>query len=402
MILGLILGGCQSNETEAGSPNEQDAIAFYAGQPSYLQPKLPKSMPEGLTDLSAQSCGTCHTEIYAEWAASTHSWAWKDAQFQAELHKKTPHGGEVSWMCLRCHTPSWNQLPQLVVDTSKGMDFAQTIPNPSFNAQLREEGVGCISCHLGDGVILGPTGEGNAPHPVQKSADFLKPSLCNNCHQAEAHFPEQNLACFFSTGKEHASSPQGQAGESCQDCHMPLVERPAALGAPSRQTRRHFFGGSLIPKSSAHAEAMSQLASDFPHGMSLSISEDMEAKLLRIVYENTHAGHSLPSGDPERFILIRVVLSDEQGQIVDSREIKVGAVYQWYPTIELRSDNRLAPLEKRSIDLDLSHHRSGAYTLMVEAEKWRITEDNLAYHQLEGVVPPKIVFYKKSEKITIR
>ena len=114
-------------------------------------------------------------------------------------------------MCVR-YTP-WDQLPQLVVDLSKGLDFAATIPNPMFDSELREEGVGCISCHLGEGVILGPTGTANAPHPVQKSEALLKPEACNTCHQAEAYFPDQNLACVFSTGEEHAASPQWKMGK---------------------------------------------------------------------------------------------------------------------------------------------------------------------------------------------
>ena len=42
---------------------------------------------EGLTDISAASCGECHQAIAAEWGQSTHALAWVDRQFQAEISK---------------------------------------------------------------------------------------------------------------------------------------------------------------------------------------------------------------------------------------------------------------------------------------------------------------------------
>ena len=39
--------------------------------------------PEGLTSLRAESCGSCHKEIYAEWKTSIHSQAYRDPFFHA-------------------------------------------------------------------------------------------------------------------------------------------------------------------------------------------------------------------------------------------------------------------------------------------------------------------------------
>ena len=402
VIISIWLWGCQLNEPEAKVPDVSDSIEVYSKQPTYLQPIFPKSVPTGLSSLSSASCGECHTEIYNEWSISTHSYAWTDLQFQAELKKPTQNGGNVEWMCVRCHTPYWDQLPQLVVDLSKGLDFAATIPNPMFDSELREEGVGCISCHLGEGVILGPTGTANAPHPVQKSEALLKPEACNTCHQAEAYFPDQNLACVFSTGEEHAASPQWKDGQSCQSCHMPTVERPTVSGGPVKSNRRHFFGGSRIPKSKAHAKDIEQMAEYYKHGLNVSIQPfDPSNPVLRIDYENANAGHMLPAGDPERFIRIYATVTDSNDRVVAHRELKIGSIYQWYPTVKLLSDNRLAPKEKRSIEIDLSFVDSGVFDLKVKAEKWRITEENLVYHELENKLPSHVSFLNLDEKITI-
>ena len=88
-------------------------------------------------------------------------------------------------------------------------------------------------------------------------------------------------------------------------------------------------------------------------------------------------------------------------KLLDYEEHRIGSVYQWYPVVKLISDNRLAPKDKRSIDIDLSSLGSGGYNIKIEAEKWRITEENLAYHGLEDSVPSHVVFDHRNEKITI-
>lgn len=402
----FILSGCGHREVISERPEERspvEAQAFYQQQPEYLQPIYPSGLPAGLSDLSSASCGSCHQEIYKEWSVSSHAYAWIDPQFQAELHKPSPNSGEVSWMCVNCHTPYWDQLSTLVIDVSSGLDFPMTITNPTFDSNLQQEGIGCIGCHLEDGLILGPTGEGNAPHPIKKSEKLLNPEVCNRCHQAEAYFSELNLACVFSTGKEHLDSPYSEQGQSCQHCHMPSVDRPLVPGGEIRSTRRHFFGGSQIPKIIGKEDEVSQMAQYYSHGLSITtqIVSEKGREGVNVEYENANAGHMLPTGDPERFIVIRVRIIDRNSQIVSEEEERIGIIYQWYPEVEKLSDNRLKPKEKRVLSTTLSHLHKGEYTVIVEGEKWRISKESLAYHKLETTVPSSLVFYKKEEKLVI-
>ncbi len=65
--------------------------------------------PVGLESLSAEECGSCHREIYAEWKTSIHAHAYKDPFFQAYWKRD-----DNIWICLNCHTPLENQQPTLI------------------------------------------------------------------------------------------------------------------------------------------------------------------------------------------------------------------------------------------------------------------------------------------------
>ena len=58
-------------------------MSFYETRAYYERPVVATAVPEGLSDLRAETCGACHEEIYQEWSVSTHRRAWlDDAQFQ--------------------------------------------------------------------------------------------------------------------------------------------------------------------------------------------------------------------------------------------------------------------------------------------------------------------------------
>ncbi|MFO0767868.1 MAG: multiheme c-type cytochrome [Nitrospiraceae bacterium] len=58
-----------------------------------------QKVPEGLTSLKAESCGSCHREIYEEWKSSIHAHAYEDPFFQAYLtkDKNTFNGFELPY-----------------------------------------------------------------------------------------------------------------------------------------------------------------------------------------------------------------------------------------------------------------------------------------------------------------
>jgi len=383
-----------------------DSEAFYASQQRFLRPIPASPVPSGLNDVRSETCGECHEAIYSEWTESTHAHAWTDdAQFMAELRKSERQG--VDWMCINCHTPVTTQLEQLVVGLEGGRkDRPIRIQNPDFDPRMQDDAIGCAACHVRDGVILGPFGDTEAPHATRKAPELLTPAVCTECHQANAYFEELELACAFDTGAEFASSPYARDGKTCQSCHMPSVERPLMEGMPPRKTRRHFFGGSLIPKAPAYASTVDAFSAFYSHGLTLSwddLPTSLDAGPQRLVarYVNATAGHKLPTGDPERWITVRATVETATGVVLASAEERIGAVYQWWPSVEKLSDNRLLPKESRQLVLEF-HAPPGPLSLRLYAEKGRLSPDVMAFHQLEGKVVPKIVFVDDRSPLLVR
>lgn len=386
-----------------------DARAFYKSQPRYLQP-LPYSPPVvGLADLTAKTCGVCHKSFYEEWRVSTHARAWlDDNQFQEELHKSAKAGKDVAWMCINCHTPVENQLEKLVVRLKeKRWDKPEYVANPNFDRALQLEAITCATCHVRDGVILGPWGDTKAPHPVRKAPELLNSQVCLQCHQAKANFPEINLSCMFNTGKEFEASPYPKKGYRCQSCHMPEVKRPLVVnGTIERKTRRHWFGGSLIPKKPEYAAELKPLEKHYPDGLTLrwiDLPKKLEAgtkTTLRFEITNSEAGHMLPTGDPERFLRVEATVSGSDGKMVAEKKLQIGSVYRWSPKIELVSDNRLYPKEKRTYSLEFqvpANKKSLRVSLL--ASKWRLSQKNFDYHKLAGRYVAKRDFFDKTIEI---
>ncbi|RMG11879.1 MAG: hypothetical protein D6731_14895 [Planctomycetota bacterium] len=404
----LGLGASLGLATRTRAPGVAEARAFYARQPRYLRPVPSSPVPRGLPDVRAETCGGCHRAIYAEWRVSTHARAWlDDPQFQEELKKtRASKDGDASWMCVNCHTPYEDQLERLVVGLVEGhRGRPATIPNPRFDPALQREAITCATCHVRDGVVLGPWGDTSAPHPVRRSEELLGPAVCTQCHQASATFPELNLACAFETGREHAEGPH--AATPCQECHMPAVRRPlTAQGTPPRRTRRHWFGGSLIPKRPEFEAELAPLRAVYPDGLTARWV-DPPARLpsgrtteLTLEIENAHAGHRLPTGDPERFLLVEAEVRDPEGAVLARRSERIGTVYRWDPPVQKLSDNRLAPGERRRFTLRFVPS-AGPLTLRLVCSKWRISQENLRYHHLEGRTVPGRVFFEDTRQLPV-
>jgi nitrate/TMAO reductase-like tetraheme cytochrome c subunit len=334
-----------------------------------------QAVPKGLRSLRAADCGVCHQEIYQEWQVSTHAHALSDRQFQAEMEKSP----ETRWLCLNCHTPLENQLPAIAIGV-RNNSTQQPIwrKNADFDEPLSREGVTCAVCHVRDGVVLGPWGDSKAPHPVRKDPKLLDEQTCAACHQATAAYTD-TLVCTFDTAEEWRRSPYAAKGQSCTDCHMPAVERAVAPGGPVRHSRRHLFIGSKIPKEPLPAEHRKYYEL-FDSGLAVDVVR--EGGALRLVVQNARAGHLLPTGDPERYILIKTALLDARRAVLREHTYRIGQEWVWHPKARKLSDNRLKPLEERRVDLGARPGRAVRYRVIVE--NWRMNEQNAAYHKLAG------------------
>lgn len=389
VLIAALLVSCTKTTSKARSLGYDEAVAFYASQPRFLSPVPYSDVPEGLPDLEAATCGKCHVEIYEEWRISTHARAWTDdAQFMEELAKSEKQG--VGWMCVNCHTPMVNQLERLVAGLEDGaVEKPIFVDNPRFSKALQDDAITCGVCHVRDGQILGPYGDTIAPHPVKKDDTLRSVEVCTQCHQAKAEWRHIALSCVFDTGMEYAASGYGAEGKTCQSCHMPDVTRPIATNGKPRTTRRHWFGGSLIPKHPRFTKEMAALREHYPPGLEVewvNAPTEVPAQMplaIKYRYTNANAGHMLPSGDPERFVRLEISAWANGGPLA-REQFQIGSVYQWSPEVKKLSDNRLKPKEAREGTLKLTAPRSGSILLTITASRFRINEENLAYHDLEG------------------
>jgi hypothetical protein len=345
-------------------------------------------VPKGLTSLSAAQCGVCHQEIYQEWQVSTHAYALKDQQFQAEMKKEPPS----AWLCLNCHTPLENQLKTIAVGVHGNSTVRPILKdNPRYDATLAAEGITCAVCHVQDGVVLGPWGDSaRAPHPVRKAPSLLTEKKCAECHQATAAYTD-TLVCNFDTAEEWRRSSYFARGRSCFSCHMPEVTRAVAPGGPARRSRRHLFIGAKIPKEKDIPDAHRRFYDLFPPGLTVEILSGPSPLKLRLT--NSGAGHRLPTGDPERFILVKAALLDAKGVALDQQTYRIGQVWVWHPTARKVSDNSLKPHEQRRIEMHLVAPRAARPArLRLVVENWRMSAENAAYHNLTDYPLSAVVF----------
>lgn len=218
----------------------------------------------------SEKCGTCHTQITAEWRSSMHGQAASDKTYQTNVNLLAEKKGMAATrFCEGCHAPVALLSGQL---TSGGK-----LDTPGH----MEEGVSCLSCHGIDKIVhLQGTGsyrftpandylfaDRDNPlltwihnflikiHPQEHRNDMARPplgspQLCATCHTGFMD-KEMNgwgwvklvddygawLNSPFSRSNDEAFSHQQVM--RCQDCHLPLVPGDDPSADHNRLARSH-------------------------------------------------------------------------------------------------------------------------------------------------------------------
>lgn len=242
-------------------------------------------------------CGDCHKEIFGEWSQSAHALAVAD-----------PEGARLRKRYLRKGTPLESYLsPTLLLEAPAGR-----APRP--RAVFTSQGVDCIACHADAGFVMhGPKGT-VAPHKVAQDARYRGPEVCTPCHGQGDSLDQ------YTSWK---GSAFGQTGITCQECHMPFVDRQlvqhwAMPDLPTRESRRHTFAGGDDTEFVRRA-------------LRLSLSAEVIGLTARVA--NTGAGHLLP-GIGWRELVLEVNLLDARGRLLKRRRESIG---------EGRRHDRIAP-----------------------------------------------------------
>ncbi len=389
-LMALSIFQCQNNQGEI-----TDAPNITSLEHSWDKAVPYQEIPEGLTSLSAESCGVCHQEHYKEWQYSTHSHAWTDAQFQAELKKETS-----PFMCINCHIPLQNQQDSIVKGLIDGDIYKPVkVVNPHYDENLKQEGITCAACHVRNNVIVGPTGTDKAPHKTIKDTIHLSEQLCISCHNAVA-VVTPTLACSFETGDEWKAGPfYGQ--KNCISCHMDTITRVIVPGYGKRLSHHHYFKGSGIPKAKGAKTKVFNGLAFYPTPLKLFYHIN-DTVVFNFKVKNEFAGHKVPTGNPERFILIKFFIYNSENTLVYEQTERIGEKWEWHPEAKKLSDNNLSPQEERMYQTYFAPTKTGVYTLKITVEKHRISDEAAEYNQLGDEYPRFIVIYDESFEVIVR
>ncbi|MBS1257456.1 MAG: hypothetical protein MAG551_00500 [Candidatus Scalindua arabica] len=247
----------------------------------------------------SHECGECHVDIYKEWAGSLHSKSYTSEEF-----RESTNNYEFKF-CIRCHVPE-------TIFTSLEVDSDKTAPSlsKSKNAEIapREynlaDGVDCHGCHLTMDCTLAGPHAGISPHPIEKNVELFKRSeLCGKCH--------------VDTFEEYLMYVDKGNDETCQDCHMPAVNRKLIKGEPWQKLH-------VKKEGKAHTFSIISALESNKDFIELTFTElDSNNKQIKGNVEilNSKVNHSIPTGKyGYREVLLLVNLKDNFGRIVKSKQ----------------------------------------------------------------------------------
>jgi len=283
---------------------------------------LPPFVPEGggpvaigprEERVSSAACGACHAREHAAWTRSAHARSHVDPLYRRELAIRPLRA------CERCHAP----LAEEVSSRTEGA--------------WADEGVGCASCHVRDGVTVHTRASGQAPHETRIDARVGQVEGCRSCHQF--HFPPSERpfrqATFDpsdwlqDTVREWSESAEAAAGQTCVDCHL----------ADDEGRHDHALPG-------LHDPATRARALDVEAEVHVERSVDVVTLTLR-----SRAGHAVPTGDLYRVLEVRAW---REGEPASARSEQLGRVYERRGAHRVEvEDDRVMPGEPRIVTLRL-------------------------------------------------
>ncbi|MEL6350097.1 MAG: multiheme c-type cytochrome, partial [Myxococcota bacterium] len=341
--IALAAGG-RKRSGDAPQPVEQPAEEALAEiqerppAPAMFPDGLPvviQQVPDGLANLTAQGCNSCHWSAHDQWAPTGHANAWRSERFQAAVARV----GQAT-VCTQCHLPLANQHDRLATGYVD-QDLARPVleDNPAWDPSLMSEGVGCAACHVREGTILAVHDSSRSPHPLAVSAELTRSESCATCHQLS--WPGGDRP-FYDTYGEWERSRYAEAGVGCQDCHMPPVAAPITA-SKFAAVSDHGFSADIRRAVSALVDLPSPRVQ---RGEPISVS---------VRLQNTGSGHHFPTGSPFKRYRVRARLLDSAGgELAETFTYDLAREIEAEPPWKTTADNRLPAGEEVSLEWEMT------------------------------------------------
>ena len=304
---------------------------------------------------SARECGRCHEAIHQFWSESQHARSATKSSYLDSLRaalERAPDKDSTRRACVSCHAPT-------ALATG---DWAMERP-------LTREGVTCDFCHTVADVdlkrsdnrfVLQPGAVKRGPleyaSPTQGHESLYSvlhrssPLLCAACHE---HANAQGVP-VLSTYSEWKAGPYPERGQTCQECHMPMVMGTVVkdgVDPAQRRVNLHRFQGGSV-------------ANRLATGLELRIeSADIGASTVavQVAVVNSGVGHAAPGGLPSKSLVLSVGIDNGSSELVprlervyrrvlvDAQGREVATVAgQFLDAVSIAEDTRLSPGERRT------------------------------------------------------
>jgi len=164
-----------------------------------------------------------------------------------------------------------------------------------------------------------------------------------------------------------------ERGFICQNCHMPEIERPVAVGGAIRQGRQHLWRG-------GHDPEMIKRAIGVKVGADPVEPKPGDKVRVTLTLVNEGAGHKLPTGDPDRHFTVEFAVEDQNGKVLEDQSDTMGRWIMWQPAIIELHDNRLMPLASRDYTFEYQLPKDSAGLKLITKVRYHIQTER--QHQM--------------------
>ena len=315
----MVASACRKAEPEQRPHDAAAAVAVVrdaspaADAPVDADPKR-KTWVNG-----AGRCGECHGKMFDEWEVSAHARATSSPLFKAAM---ADAGTED---CERCHAPLVAQIGREPA-ASEGVtcdvchmlrDVKATADGGSFRLAIDDMVKFGPRCDLKDHYF----------HRMGCSPEHDQAVICSACH-----WWERKGVPVFTEYPDWLAGPAAKT--PCQSCHMPKERASIAVGSPVRDGVPHH--GLLGLATDLRKRAL---------GLTARVADDGGALVVTVEVKNVNAGHFVPSGLPER----RIVVSAKVGDVVQRHALgrvlvdATGAEAPFWRATKVGADTRIAP-----------------------------------------------------------